>query len=874
MRSKILFLTVLLVSSFFVGAAYAQNKSYLSHVVNGNYGEGSYKMTFVLFNNTDTDTTALLELTADNGSPLTLVLGGNTNSSFTIQLPAGSSQTLQSDGQGNVVVGAATVTCAVHIGVSAIFSIYDANGNFLTETGVGNSDPQTSFVLPVDTTGLFNTGLALFNVGTGSAKAVMTLRNSNGQQVGSTVEITLLGHNHIARFVSGAGQLFPAVGNFQGTLFVQCLTPIAALVLRENSSPLSFTSLPAVSSNSQSQTLNLAQLANGSYGTGSYKTTFLIFNIFPNTANVTLTLTNDAGNPLSVTIPGHGTNSTFSFVLAPAASLFLQTDGTGSVVTGAATITSSGPIGASAVFTVLNSQGGFQTETGVGDSPVLSSFTLPVDIAGNIDTGVAFFAAGGSSSTLTFRLLDQAGAAFGSSVTRSLPINGHLAIFVSQILPVASSPNSPPAASGGFKGSLAITATSGVAALTLRQNSSPLSFTTLPVVSGTSKGKTSSPGGRLLSKTDSGVNATSNITKDETLPDGFKLSGTVTGPGLGRSVYVITGSEVSFTGTVNRQTGAYSILLPGGTYTLKVGFTPNGVPAGHDVGVVTSVPGSVQVSADTTRDITFPLVAVFNVSGTVTGLSNLPPFAPTSPPVLLFTSTGDPTADASFQVNTANGSYQGLMAAGDYKVSLSSSWGFSYLGLLHLGSASISGSTVLPPFAVPAMAKLSGTVHGLGAAPFAQGADVGATDAPAGGNVTGFSLAGANGQYQLTLQKDVTYKVVVGASVLQGTQIWGGLSFPWHGPQDYGNSVSLGQDTANFDFTAPGLPATVIISGHVTDSSGKALANISVTAGSFSITGGEVIEFSTFGQTDAAGFYSLVVLSGTNYVLTFTPLVQ
>jgi hypothetical protein len=242
--------------------------------------------------------------------------------------------------------------------------------------------------------------------------------------------------------------------------------------------PLSYTSLPVVPTSSTKLTLNLAQVANGSYGGASFKTSFLIFGVSPGTANVTLSLTKDDGSPFSVTMPGRGTNSTFSFSLAKDAAMFLQTDGAGALAAGAATIISNAPIGASAIFSVFDPQGGFQTESGVGDSPVLTSMTLPVDITGNYSTGVAFFGPGGA--TLTFRLLDAKGVNIGSSATRTLKVKGHLAEFVTELFPGTSN----------FRGSLAVSSTSGVAALTLRQNSVPLSYTTLPVASGTATGMT------------------------------------------------------------------------------------------------------------------------------------------------------------------------------------------------------------------------------------------------------------------------------------------------------------------------------------------------------------------------------------------------
>ena len=326
-------------------------------MANGDYGDGSFRMTFILFNKSDAETSALLELTGDTGQPMNLTIpGSGSGSQFTVPLPAGATKILQTDGTGSLAVGAATVTSAAEIGVSAIFTIYDTSGNFVTESGVGNSAPLTNFVLPVDTTASFNTGLALFNFNPADASITLTLRDTGGQQV-ATTQRTLPSLGHTASFISGSGQLFPAAANFQGTLSIQSSAPVAAMVLRQNLAPLSYTSLPVVPAASTSKTLNLAHVANGTYAGGSFRTSFLIFNISTSPANVILALTQDNGTPLNVTIPGHGTAGTFGFPsLGPGASLFLQTDGSGALSVGGAAITSDVPIGASGIFTVLNSR--------------------------------------------------------------------------------------------------------------------------------------------------------------------------------------------------------------------------------------------------------------------------------------------------------------------------------------------------------------------------------------------------------------------------------------------------------------------------------------------------------------------------------------
>ncbi len=596
-------------------------------------------------------------------------------------------------------------------------------------------------------------------------------------------------------------------------------------------------------------------------GGGIIQTSFLIFNMSSSsTANVTLTLTSDQGTPLSVTIPGLGTHSTFSGIsLGPGASIFLQTDGSlGSVSTGAATITSNVPIGASSVFTILNA-GAFQTEAGVGDSPVLTSFTLPVDITGNFNTGAGFFNPSGSTAaTLTFRVYDANGVQVGADLPQTVQPMNHLALFVNQLFPSLSN----------FRGSLAVTSTLPVAAVTLRMNSSPLSYTTLPVVSGTYAGS-GSTGSALLSKTETGITATSNVTKNEVLPSGFKLTGTVTGPGTATGVTATSGQS-AFAGAYNSQTGKYLIVLPAGTYNLSVSFTPTGVPTGQTVSVTQSVSGSVQVSADTTDNITFTGVSLFNVFGTVNGLANL-----TTPTNLTMSFTSNGTVSAGFTL-AANGSYQGVLPAGNYTAGLTASISFPLpaigqsqsLGIYNLGSAAISGNTVIPAFTVPATAKLSGTIHGV-AVPV-TGVTVSATSSSSSVISSSTTADTLTAQYQMILPKNITYGTGVTVDLIQGASLLGILSFPVSA-----SSLNLTADTVSYDFTVPTLPAYVTISGNVTDSSSNPVNGATIIATSQSITGIGTppgLQFETYAQTNASGNYSMSVLSGTNYQLMFYPL--
>src|SRR5262249_45805267 len=150
-------------------------------------------------------------------------------------------------------------------------------------------------------------------------------------------------------------------------------------------------SLPAVPRTGGKTQSNLSHVANGTFGGGSFRTTFPLFNTSSTAANVTVTLGRDDGSPFQVTMIGRGTASTFTLVLARGGSAFLETDGTGALEGASAVITSDVPIGASAIFSVFDTQGKFLTEAGVGDAPAQTDLTLPVDISASSDTGIAFY---------------------------------------------------------------------------------------------------------------------------------------------------------------------------------------------------------------------------------------------------------------------------------------------------------------------------------------------------------------------------------------------------------------------------------------------------------------------------------------------------
>jgi hypothetical protein len=832
------------------------NNYYLPQVANGSYDGGSFRTTFVFFNNHDSSATVFMTLTDDSGNGMTVNIPGlGTDSQFNFTLPAGATRLYQTSGLGSLKAGAATIFSTAPIGVSGIFTILDTAGNFVTESGVGSSDPLTNFVIPVQAGGNYSTGLALFNPNS-SASFTAILLDANGSEVARTTK-TLNSDAHMAIFVTGDGQLFPNIGSVQGTLTIQSSVEISAMVLRQSSSPYGLTSLPVVSTSSTQTTMSLAQVANGSYNGGSFRTSFLLFSTSSSTANVTLALTKDDGSPFPVTIPGQGPpNSTFAFAIAPGKSLFLQTDGSGSLAAGAARITSTAPIGATGIFTVYDPQGNFQTEAGVGDSPVLTQFTLPVDLTGTFDTGVAFFNPGTASVTMTFRFMNVSGENSSQSPTITLGPKGHTAQFVSQLFPGLSN----------VQGSLAVSATGGIAALTLRQNSTPYGLTTLPVASGTAPGTSAAKA--LLSQVQTGVGATSNVTVNKTLPPGFRLSGTIQGGGFGFLVTAQSGSN-TYSGTVDFLSGRYLVLLPAGAYTVKVVFAPTA--AGDQTVLMTyTYPSQVQVPADTTLNLTLPSPTLFNISGAVSGTSNIPGAGSTSD--LVFTSN-DNSIQGLFPISA--GTYSGVLPAGNYLVcitadNIQSGLLKENLSVYNVGTVNVSGNTTAS-FAVPNLVTLSGVASFSGVTP--TSGDISATDTAnlstdpfvflSGPRTSSVSfLTGFTGSYQMLLPQNRTYSMNVSyaPSTIAGT-----VSYPV--------TMSTVNLTANaaYNFTVPSLPAQVTVSGRVTDNSGNGVGDVTVSAYTDSLTGAANTAFSAGSTTDSSGNYSFKILSGTNYQMSFDP---
>jgi hypothetical protein len=257
----------------------AQSVYYVPQVIDGTTATGTLRTTIILTNPGTTNATVQVSLTGENSSPKQVnfpSLGSDSQFSLTLQ-PSGS-QILQTDGSGDGSAGAATISSSGALGVSTILSVYDANGNLLSESGASSSDVNSGYLVPIDTTRGLNTGVGIFNPATTPTMVTFTLFDINGTRL-ETATTTLVAGGHLARLV--AGDLFPDVGALQGTLTLTGSAPIAAVTIRQNPSANAYTLLDAVSQTSLGLNFYLPQIADGPNGTGTLQTTFVVYNLTP-----------------------------------------------------------------------------------------------------------------------------------------------------------------------------------------------------------------------------------------------------------------------------------------------------------------------------------------------------------------------------------------------------------------------------------------------------------------------------------------------------------------------------------------------------------------------------------------------------------------
>jgi hypothetical protein len=213
------------------------------HIADGGGGAaGGWRTTFVLANRSATAANATISFYNDNGTPLSLAVGGTQQTQTSITVPALGVAEVQTQGGGPLTAGWALAQSDQNLTGIAIFGLLDGSGNPVSEVGVPASLPLGSMSVFAQNGTTTSTGVALANPNNTAATVTLTLKDSNSTQLAQTsVMIPPMGH-----LAGYANQLFSAIppGEFQGKIEVLSTQPLAGITLRQRGSV--FTSLPII----------------------------------------------------------------------------------------------------------------------------------------------------------------------------------------------------------------------------------------------------------------------------------------------------------------------------------------------------------------------------------------------------------------------------------------------------------------------------------------------------------------------------------------------------------------------------------------------------------------------------------------------------
>ncbi len=300
-------------------------------------------------------------------------------------------------------------------------------------------------------------GFLLTN-GTPGLQARFTFRNVRGENIGTRIVPADESTGPFAGFEAPPGESF------------------SRIVLSYGDSPNAeqFFELIFTYSNRPLFTTYLAQVADGALPNGGLRTDILIANLSNTTANGSLAIIGDNGDPVEVTLNGTAASS-FNLAIPPQGLRRFTSSGTSQPpVQGYARIQTDVPVDGLAIFQILNAAGNPTSEAGVGSSTAFSESVAAVvrQVQGTIDSGLAVANVGDETATVTAQLLAPTGAVVATNNTFfSIPAHTHTATFLPTLFPTVPA---------DFQGTLVLSSSQPLTVTVLR-TASGLVLSSLPV---------------------------------------------------------------------------------------------------------------------------------------------------------------------------------------------------------------------------------------------------------------------------------------------------------------------------------------------------------------------------------------------------------
>ena len=431
-------------------------------------GEG-WQTTITYINYSPQEVTCQTEFLSDHGSPLMVSFAAlGTVPSRTDVLPPGGSvhQETNVDLNASLAPGWALANCTAPVQASLLYRLHNSEGAPTAEAGVNaTAVPATRFVTFAEQgEDQFGTGVAYANPSAISVPVTFTARDAAGEVLAEVVR-TLSPGGHDAH---GMAELF-GLTSFTGSLEVTSTEPIVSLSLNFEAAPV-FSSLPPGELDASAQgstTYYFPHLAVGE----SWQTTITYINYSPEEVTCQTEFLSDHGTPLMVSFAALGTVVSRTDVLPPGGSVHQETnvDLNASLAPGWARATCSGPVQASLLYRLHNSEGAPTAEAGVNATavPATRFVTFAEQGEGQFGTGVAYANPSAISAPVTFTARDAAGEVL-AEVVRTLSPGGHDAHGMAELFGLTS-----------FTGSLEVTSTEPIVSLSLNFEAAPV-FSSLP----------------------------------------------------------------------------------------------------------------------------------------------------------------------------------------------------------------------------------------------------------------------------------------------------------------------------------------------------------------------------------------------------------
>ena len=438
---------------------------YFPHLAVG----ASWQTTITYINYSREEVTCQTDFISDHGTPLMVSFAdkGTVPSRTDVLLPGGSvHQETNVELNAPFAPGWARATCSGPVKASLLFRLHNSEGVPIAEGGVNAAAvPATRFVTFAEQgEGKQGTGVAYANPSATEAVVTFTARDADGQMLAS-VDKNLSPNGHAAQNMAPLFDL----SSFTGSLEVTSTVPIVSLSINAEAAPV-FSSLPPGELDAAAQgstTYYFPHLAVGQ----KWQTTITYINYSSQEVRCQTDFISDHGRPLMVSFAALGTVVSRTDVLLPGGSVHQETNVelNAPFAPGWARATCSGPVKASLLFRLHNSEGVPIAEGGVNAAavPATRFVTFAEQGEGKQGTGVAYANPSATEAVVTFTAKDALGQTL-ASVDKTLLSNEHAAQNMAPLFALSS-----------FTGSLEVTSTVPIVSLSINAEAAPV-FSSLP----------------------------------------------------------------------------------------------------------------------------------------------------------------------------------------------------------------------------------------------------------------------------------------------------------------------------------------------------------------------------------------------------------